>query len=292
MMGSRDLLAIDRLSIAYFGLTGIVALVFGGLSGAGVAGAHAVIVFAITRLAAWRPRRGLGGVVRAAWPALLTPALYAELAVLNRFFTERYFDATVQRWDALIFGAQPSVELSALLPWVAFSEVLHLGYFFYYAIIPIALLGVYRTRGFDALHRAALAVTAAFFVCYLIFIFFPVAGPRYEFARIGGDIGEGALYRLVHGILESGSSKGTAFPSSHIAASLAAIIAAGREDPRWFRLLIVPQIALTAGTVYGRFHYGIDALVGIVVALAICAALRRPGTTSPSGNPQPSPEHQ
>ena len=285
MTGSRDLLAIDRLSIAYFGITGIVALVFGGLPGAGVAAAHAVIVFAITRMAAWRPERGLGGIVRAAYPALLTPVLYAELAVLNRFVTQRYFDATVQRWDAVIFGGQPSVELSALLPWVAFSEVLHLGYFFYYAIIPIALLGVYRTRGFDALHRAALAVSAAFFVCYLIFVFFPVAGPRYEFARIGGDIGDGTLYRLVHGILESGSSKGTAFPSSHIAASLAAIIAAGREDPRWFRLLIVPQIALTVGTVYGRFHYGIDALVGIVVALGICVALRRPGETIPPGQP-------
>ena len=285
MIGSRDLLAIDRLSIAYFGLTGIVALMFGGLAGAGVASAHAVIAFAITRLASWRPRRGLTGIVRAAYPALLTPVLYAELAVLNRFFTERYFDATVQRWDALIFGAQPSIELSALLPWVVLSEVLHLGYFFYYAIIPIALLGVYRTRGFDALHRAALAVSAAFFVCYLIFIFFPVAGPRYDFARIGGDIGEGTLYRLVHGILESGSSKGTAFPSSHIAASLAAIIAAGREDPRWFRLLIAPQVALTVGTVYGRFHYGIDAVVGIVVALAICAALRRPDAISPAGNP-------
>ncbi len=280
MTATRGLLALDRLSIVYFGASGLVAVAFGGLAGAGIAGAHALIVFGITRLASWHPRSGLGGVARAAYPVLLTPLLYAELAVLNRFFTERYFDATVQRWDAAIFGVQPSIELSTLLPWLPFSEVLHLGYFFYYAVVPIALIGVYRTRGFDALHRAAFAVSAAFFVSYLIFIFFPVTGPRYEFARIGGEIGDGTLYRLVHGILETGSSKGTAFPSSHIAASLAAVVAAGREDARWFWLLIVPEIALTLGTVYGRFHYATDALGGIIVALAVCAAARRLGATA------------
>ncbi|WP_428277401.1 phosphatase PAP2 family protein [Candidatus Palauibacter sp.] len=102
----------------------------------------------------------------------------------------------------------------------------------------------------------------------------PVAGPRYEFVQIGGEIGEGTLFGIVHGILETGSSKGTAFPSSHIAASLAGVVAAGREDRRWFRLLLVPELALTAGTVYGRFHYAVDALAGILLGLLVCAVLR------------------
>ena len=62
--------------------------------------------------------------------------------------------------------------------------------------------------------------------------------------------------------------------------SLAAVVAAGREDARWFWLLIVPEIALTLGTVYGRFHYATDALGGIIVALAVCAAARRVGATA------------
>ena len=146
MTATRGLLALDRLSIVYFGASGLVAVAFGGLAGAGIAGAHALIVFGITRLASWHPRSGLGGVARAAYPVLLTPLLYAELAVLNRFFTERYFDATVQRWDAAIFGAQPSIELSTLLPWLPFSEVLHLGYFFYYAVVP-SPCSAYTGRG-------------------------------------------------------------------------------------------------------------------------------------------------
>ncbi len=272
--GTRRLLPVDRVAIGYFGCTGLIALVFGGLTGAGIAAAHAIAAFGITRLAAWRPRAGLAAVARGAYAVLLTPLLYAELAILNRFLTQRYFDATVQAWDAAVFGGQPSIDLSAWLPWLSFSEVLHLGYFGYYAIIPATILGVFATRGLEALQRTALAVAAAFFVSYLIFMFFPVAGPRYEFAQIGGEIGEGTLFGIVHGILETGSSKGTAFPSSHIAASLAGVVAAGREDRRWFWLLLIPELALTAGTVYGRFHYATDALAGILLGLLVCAALR------------------
>ncbi|MYA32433.1 MAG: hypothetical protein F4164_13995 [Gemmatimonadales bacterium] len=268
------LLPVDRAAIGYLGCTGLVSLAFGGLTGGGIAAAHAIAVFGITRLAAWHPRAGLAAIARAAYAVLLTPLLYAELAVLNRFLTQRYFDATVQAWDAAMFGGQPSIGLSASLPWLPFSEVLHLGYFAYYAIVPTAILGVFATRGLEAMQRTALAVAVAFFVSYLIFMFFPVAGPRYEFARIGGEIGEGTLFGIVHGILEAGSSKGTAFPSSHIAASLAGVVAAGREDRRWFWLLIIPELALTAGTVYGRFHYAADALAGILLGLLVCAVLR------------------
>ncbi|WP_419861388.1 phosphatase PAP2 family protein [Candidatus Palauibacter sp.] len=274
----RRLLPVDRVAIGYFGWTGLVALVFGGLSGAGIAAAHAIAIFGITRLAAWHPRAGLAAIARGAYAVLITPLLYAELSVLNRFFTQRYFDATVQAWDAALFGGQPSIDLSAWLPWLSFSEVLHLGYFGYYAIIPAAILGVFATRGIEAFQRTALAVASAFFAAYLIFMFFPVAGPRYEFVQIGGSIGEGTLFGIVHGILEAGSSKGTAFPSSHIAASLAGVVAAGREDRRWFWLLLIPELALTAGTVYGRFHYATDALAGILLGLLVCAVLRRTGS--------------
>lgn len=279
MSGGRSggLLPVDRVAIGYFGCTGLVSLAFGGLPGAGIAAAHAIAILGITRLAAWHPRAGIAAIARAAYAVLLTPLLYAELSVLNRFFTQRYFDATVQAWDAAVFGGQPSIDLSAWLPWLPFSEVLHLGYFGYYAIIPAAILGVFATRGIQAMQRTALAVAAAFFVSYLIFMFFPVAGPRYEFAQIGGEIGEGTLFGIVHGILEAGSSKGTAFPSSHIAASLAGVVAAGREDRRWFWLLIIPELALTAGTVYGRFHYATDALAGILLGLLVCAVLRAAG---------------
>jgi len=281
--------ALDRLAQGYLAITAALGLGFGGGTGALVAAAHLAGILAIHAIRRWTPSRGLAGFLRGAYPVMLTPFLYRELATLNRFLTTRYFDGAVQAWDAALFGGQPSMFLSDALPWFPLSEALHLGYGAYYAIVPIALVGVYVTRGQAALVRTAFAVASAFFLCYLAFIAFPVAGPRYEFERIGGDLSGGAFYRVVHVILEGGSSRGTAFPSSHIAASLSAVLSAGREDRRWLWILLVPEAALAIGTVYGRFHYGIDALAGVLVGLAIVwlapAGMRRLGT----GNPAPHP---
>jgi len=133
-------------------------------------------------------------------------------------------------------------------------------------LVPVALLGAWRCRGHDGLERVAFATALAFYLCYLCFAVFPVAGPRYEFARIVGPQTDGFLFGLVHGILEAGSAKGTAFPSSHVAATVTAWLAAGRLNRRVFWALSPFAVALTLGTVYGRFHYGIDALAGLLFA--------------------------
>jgi len=292
IVNMRGATAMDRLVFAYLAITGLFALIFGGRLGLGIAIVHALACVAVLALGRWQPRKGFVGFLRASYGVALCPAFYAELAILNRFFTERFFDGLMQDWDAIVFGGQPSMDLSVWLPWLPFSEVLHLGYFAYYAIVPAALIGAYATRGFDALARVAFGVTAAFFVSYMIFAVFPVAGPRYEFVRIGGEISDGALYGLVHSILEGGSSKGTAFPSSHIAASLVAVLGAGREDARWFWLLIIPELALALGTVYGRFHYGVDALAGVAVALAVWLATPALFRALERGQPGRQPDTQ
>lgn len=261
--------AVDRLLMSYLTLIGVLFVLVGGLRGLPFAGVHAAAVLAIHHGARrWRSTSGIGRFLRGSYPVLLTPLLYAELGILDRALRRNLFDVTIQSWERALFGGQPSLWLSDALPWLPLSEALHLGYVSYYAIVPVALIGVYSTRGPAALDRTAFAVALAFFLSYVIFVLLPVAGPRYEFAPIGGDLSRGTLYQLVHAILESASSRGTAFPSSHVAASLAAVLGAGREDRRWLWLLIVPEAALAVGTVYGRFHYAVDALAGVALGLA------------------------
>lgn len=275
MNDSPRVLAIDRLTSAYLGVTGLYALVFGGGTGAVIAAIHLVVLVGIRLARRWTPERGLAAFVRAAYPTMLMPFMYRELARLNRFVTERTFDDIVIGWEGALFGWQPSLDLSAMLPSFAASEVIHLGYMSYYLLIPIALAAAFFAGGREGAHRAAFTLMLAFYVCYACFIAFPVAGPRYEFARIGGALADGSMYSIVHDILESGSSKGTAFPSSHVAASLAVVLAAAREDRRWLWALAVPEILLIFGTVYGRFHYAIDAVVGLGFGLAAWAAAPR-----------------
>ena len=267
------MLAIDRLFIGYMALAGLFSLVAGGLAGAGLAAIHAV---AIAGVWLWSrrsvPNQPLLRFLRLAYPVALTPVLYTEMATLNQFLVSGYLDEIVQGWEVSLFRVQLSIEASNWFPAFGLSEFLHLGYVSYYLIVPAAVVGVYLTRGPAALHRTAFTVALGFFLSYAIFAVFPVAGPRYFFEKIGGEISTGSIFGVVHAILESGSSKGTAFPSSHIAATASAVLAAGREDRRLFWWLIVPLGSLSLGTVYGRFHYGVDALAGVLLAILAWAA--------------------
>jgi len=73
--------------------------------------------------------------------------------------------------------------------------------------------------------------------------------------------------RLVYWILSGGSSFGAAFPSSHVAATVATTTALWwqwRTLAKWF---VIPTILLTVGTVYCQMHYGVDAASGVLVGL-------------------------
>ncbi len=257
----------DYLLAAYLAATGLLAAATLTSTGLLLAAAHVVGIAAVV----WAARRPLPAATLARFlrlllPVLVTPLLYTELQTLNQLVRPGYLDTTVQAWEIALFGAQLSVEAARSAPWLWLSEPLHLGYFSYYFVVPVAAIGAYRASDDGGLERFAVTVGLAFFLCYLCFAVFPVAGPRYLFPRIAGPPAEGPMYAVVHAVLEAGSSKGTAFPSSHVAAATAALLAVRREARGWFRALLPFVVLLTVGTVYGRFHYGVDALAGLAVA--------------------------
>lgn len=266
----------DHLLAAYLVATGLLAAATTTATGLGLALAHGA---AAAALWTWSrrtpsPSRGrLARFLRVFLPVVVTPVLYTELATLNQLVSPGYLDGAVQGWEAALFGEQLSLTAARRLPSPWVSELLHAGYFSYYLVVPGAAVAVYLRGGERGLARLTIAVALAFFVCYLCFAVFPVAGPRYEFARITGPPSEGPVFGLVHGVLEAGSSKGTAFPSSHVAAAAAALLACRRDAPRWFWILLPAVTLLTLGTVYGRFHYAVDALAGLAVAVAAWAAV-------------------
>lgn len=263
-------LAVDRLLAAYLGVTGVLALVSLRPAGMAAGAGHAAAALVVLRWAGGPLPKAAGArFLRAVYPVALTPLLYMELAFLNRLLTEGYLDGTVLAWEEVLFGAQLSLEAGRRAASFWLSEFLHVGYFAYYLIVPTALLGVFATRGAGAAQRVAFQTALAFFASYVVFVVFPVAGPRYLFPPISDARADGTVFGLVHAVLEGGSSKGTAFPSSHIAAAWAAVLGCRRADRRWSSLLAIPAAALAVGTVYGRFHYGVDAVAGVALALIV-----------------------
>lgn len=257
----------DRLLASYLAVTAAMAAATLTGTGAALAALHLAAVAGLWALGrSSLPRGQVLRFVRLFLPVVVTPILYTELQTLNQLVNPGYLDGLVQGWEAAVFGEQLSVTAARRLPSLWLSEALHFGYLSYYLVVPAAAVAIYLRAGDRGLERAAVTVGLAFFLCYLVFAVFPVAGPRYEFAPIRGPASEGPLFAAVHGILEAGSSKGTAFPSSHVAAAAAALLATWRDARRAFWILLVPVALLTLGTVYGRFHYAIDAVAGLAVA--------------------------
>jgi membrane-associated phospholipid phosphatase len=81
------------------------------------------------------------------------------------------------------------------------------------------------------------------------------------------------MRRLVLRILQGASSRGAAFPSSHVSVAVAQAWLAMRYQRRVGRWTCALAVGLACGAVYGGFHYALDALVGAAVgaAAALCA---------------------
>ncbi|HUR94950.1 MAG TPA: phosphatase PAP2 family protein [Gemmatimonadales bacterium] len=220
---------------------------------------------------------GLGRVgrnLREIYPLILLVGLYGQLDVLNAGGI-RVHDQLVQRWELGLFGGQVSREWWRAAPSARWSTVLHAAYFSYYFIVTVPAC-VFLSRGdLDAVRRFVLAVMTTFVVCYLAFIFFPVAGPYYMFARPDAWFLDNPAAQLVYRTLAAGSSYGAAFPSSHVAATVAAALATAHSSRRFGLLLLVPTVLLTVGVVYCQMHYAVDALAGLGVGTAVVVGVSR-----------------
>jgi len=223
-------------------------------------------------LLARRPLDSAGRIIRVLYPLILLGALYPAIDILNNFGAVQVHDGRVRGWELALFGTEPSRTWWQQSHSPFWSTVFHGAYFAFYPIVlapPIFFLA--RGRPGEA-RRAVRSILATFLACYLFFLFFPVAGPYYEFPRPAAWFIANPMARLVYATLERGSAYGAAFPSSHVAATLVATAAAFRGSVRLGGVLLLPAILLTIGVVYCQMHYAVDALAGILVAALVIAA--------------------
>lgn len=222
----------------------------------------------------------VGRTLREIYPLLLLPGLYAELDILNSAAVPIH-DTLVQHWELLLFGSQISREWWQEYPSRLWSTLLHAAYLSYYFIVSAPVLYFAWRGDLKAVRRFVLVVMATFILCYLAFIFFPVAGPYYEFRRPPLWFTDNLPARLAYDALARGSSYGAAFPSSHVAAALAATLAALGSSRRLGLLLLLPTLLLTVGVVYCQMHYGVDALAGLAVGAAVTGLVGKSGSGKP-----------
>lgn len=225
-----------------------------------------VVLLALLRLLP--AKGGFAEFIGGAYPLLLVGGFYTQLGLIQ-LDVGRLYDLVVQRWELALFGQQVSVTWHQGMPSPALSFVLHLCYGSYYWILMGVPLWLWIRGKRNAFRRATFLGALALYVSYLVFGVFPVAGPYFAFPRPEGEFIANWPARYVYFMLDNGSAMGTAFPSSHVTASWCVVYAAWRDARRLALVLAPVAFLLAMGTVYGQFHYAVDALAGGLLALGL-----------------------
>jgi membrane-associated phospholipid phosphatase len=222
----------------------------------------ALAVALVSLAAPWRATRA----VRDWLPLALGPFLYIELRWLVPGAGRPYRDLLVQGWELSLFGGQPSTTWAPAMPSVVLSELLHFCYASYYLLVYLPPLLLYLRGHREGFARTMLALTFVYGSCFTAYLFFPVEGPRFIVGPAAAP--EGPIRSFVLHLLAAGSSRGTAFPSSHIAASVVAALCALHFQRGVGAIVALLTLGLALGTVYGGFHYAVDGIAGVAVGVA------------------------
>jgi membrane-associated phospholipid phosphatase len=247
--------------------------------------AHAVglvLVHLLIRVHTRRPANCGLDFLRHYYPILLYSGFYKETGLLNQMLYSGYLDPHFLRLERWMFGWQPGLELMERFPSREVSEVLYAAYVSYYLmVVGVALALLLRDRRQFA-HFISV-VSFVFYVCYLTFIFTPVVGPRILCPGIVAQplpadvtpaspvstpatVQAGVFFQIMAWIYERFETPGGAFPSSHVAVALCMVYFSFLylRPIRW--ALLVTATLLCIATVYGRYHYVVDVVAGVLTA--------------------------
>ncbi len=265
----------DRLLIAYLLLTLAVCFVgsyFGPLYLL-MALMHLVLIFLVLRLSVMDTQKPYIAVVRWLYPLLFLAPLHYEIDFLAWLFHGgQFYDQLVLAAEGRLFGDPPHKYLADILPGPFWRELFHLLYLSSYPLLAGGLiLAWWRDRVWTgqgatvAYPRYAFILLGGFFSYLIIFILFPVEGPLDDrFLRFHE---QGFFGPLIDFLYRVGHSRGGALPSFHVGGLVITYLLWRPRKPAVRYGLIALILAITISTIYGAFHYALDAVAGLLTGV-------------------------
>jgi len=257
--------AFEWVSVAYFGTLSVVALVrpLPAARRAAIAGVGVVLCAAIPGLA-----RVAGDGLRSTAPLAVILAGY-YLSGAFALDPSPGFERWLLSWDRRVLG-DPTVRFvhwprAVLAP----LEVMYVGCFL---LVPAGLVVLRSAAAAPALiDRYWTIVIAAEFGSFLS-LAFVYARPPWALAQRAA-LPDRAVHRAAAAFVERLTIRANTFPSGHAAGSLAVALGVIGPLPAAGIVLLALAVAICAAAVVGRYHYAIDVIAGIVLALVIFMTL-------------------
>jgi PAP2 superfamily len=173
-------------------------------------------------------------------------------------------DALLLQWDRDLLGETPAVSWESWLrPWAENVAMAGYLFFFYYLMAGPAH---YCFRDILAFRKCIVGLFSIYGIALLSYTMLPAGGPHlYMTFRtpLHGPLLLDSTLKAVN----RGSNAVDVFPSVHVAASLYLLLFDWQHWRRRFWWVLAPCIVLWLSTLYLRFHYFVDLLAGVAVAL-------------------------
>jgi membrane-associated phospholipid phosphatase len=202
------------------------------------------------------------------FPVIVVILIFDSLGGLIRYINPSTYDHILIRLDYMIFRVHPTIALERFThPLV--TELLQIAYASYY-FLPVALGITLKIKGSASeFNRAIFLIILCFFLSYIGYLLVPAIGPRYTMNHLQNIELNGIVLRnVIDGTLNALEGvKRDAFPSGHTAVTLTVLYLAFRFKRSLFWLFLPLVAALLVSTVYLRYHYVIDIIAGIVLAV-------------------------
>ncbi len=202
------------------------------------------------------------------FPVISVIIIFDSLGLVVHRVNPQDMDYLLIRLDYLIFGGYPTLFLERFIH-PLLTDLLELAYSTYY-FLPVALGINLKLRGKkDDFEKALFLLLLCFYLSYIVYLLVPALGPRYAMAHLqtkelGGFLVSGPIQDLLN-LLEG--VKRDAFPSGHTGIALTVLFLSYRYAGKLFRWMLVPVLLLIIGTVYCRYHYVVDVIGGVLLAV-------------------------
>jgi membrane-associated phospholipid phosphatase len=198
------------------------------------------------------------------YPHLFFLFCFEELAYLMTLVTPHWQDAKLIAADYWLTGVHPSVWLEQFATPFR-NDAMQLVYFTYFAYLLVVGWVLYVRKDWRGFWSVMTYSMAGYMIGYFIAMFFPIQSPWFAMAGWWKGALNGGPFTAMMGFIEHyGRVRGAAFPSAHVTGATAALWGAWKYR-RWLFWVLLPlYLGMCVSTVWGRYHYCVDVLAGMV----------------------------
>ncbi|HWQ56835.1 MAG TPA: phosphatase PAP2 family protein [Bryobacteraceae bacterium] len=215
-------------------------------------------------------RRGLLlGAIRDWYPFPLLLLTYREMGWFAQPQFQHHLETAWVAWDRRLLDGGLRALIEALGPVVPAG--LEISYALVFALGPLSMAVLFLYRRRDRADRFLFLFLLAVLLSYWQFPFWPSEPPRTVFPGLDMPNYTSPFRRFNWWYLGSQGIHTSVFPSAHVSGAFGAafgMLRALPERPWAGRFLLVLAVLIATATVYGRYHYFVDAAAGLAVSLA------------------------